>query len=631
MSDIRIVRPTDHQGYFRLWNDIQGEIPWNDPLDTLLAKVGADEFERRSRRFISTARELFRRDLYAIMRFGLSHGDRIHENMGCRWLDQPWLFDKVRKVDRLCREGRLHRMWLYWARGHWKTSTLQGLCVQRILIKPDIRINYYSRTEPMARARAGGIRLELETNVLLHLLYPEILWGPEPKDAGAEDWSDRSLTVRRESMGRAAEAMSESTLECFGINAVATGGHPNINVVDDSVDDTNAHSVNMVNKTARQMGAIIPASDPSAVEHRQDWFVGTDYSRRSAYKVGREQGIIRSVWHESAVDFKRYGQMDQRTFDLQLEAGEIEGVLLTNDELKEYRGKGPQAWTRFCLQYLTRLDMVGKKTLDAGKLTVYTSRPEAIADKANIYATSDPGGFPGMSQQQQLSDSAIGIWGLCPDGMIRLLDGILDQMGAAERMRWLLNAVRRWSRWGHFIEARLEEGGTGGDVSTCCEIQQHQNYVFPVVRVSRGGGPGAQKKIDRIHDRVGPLLDKLVVPQRLVRPRHNEDEDLIQFMKDGLNDFPESDSNALDWMDMVALLAEPVEKQIMEFRGGREPESRPIGPLIWPKAGDWCPRQKSPTIGDLHPKHRSVLGLFGAANIRVRDIRRSRRGVGIEL
>ncbi len=618
MSDVRIKLPETHQGYFKLWEGLKAEMPWGDNVEELLTKIGPEEFKARSDRFIQYMRSWFKRDLYALMRFGLSHGDRVHNNVNCRWLDQPFLYKTVRQLDAYNRTGELHRKWLYWQRGGWKTSSIQALIVQRILIKSDIRIHYYSRTEPFARDRAGGIKLELETNPLLFYLFPEVLWGPDPKENGAEDWSDGSFTVRRDSMGRAAEAMSESTVKCYGINAVGTGGHPEMIILDDCVDDTNAHSGTMVNKTARQMSAAVKASDPSDTQHRQDWVVGTEYSTRSAYKVLQEQGMITSVWHESAVDFEKYGGvMQQKEFDQRLESGEIEGVLLTNAELRDYRGKGPKKWVEFCHQYLCRLDMAKKPTLDVGKLQVFPAPVREVAARANIYILEDPAGYPGLSQERELCDSAIGVVALCDDGNIRWIDGILDLMDAARRCRWIMRAARRWRvAGGNLIEARIEEGGTGGDVSFLAELQQRESYTFPIVRVTRGGGSGALGKIDRINDRVGPLMEKLCLPPRMVRERRGQDECIVQVLRQAMADFPGGSDDQFNLLDMFALLSEPVDKTVQEFCGSKDVETRPLGPLKWPRQSDWrVPLSDGQTLADQHPEHRGMLGLFGAANV----------------
>ena len=646
-EEIRIERPKDHAGYFALWAKYALPSRPGGEME-LVEEWGPEKFDRRQLRFKAFARELFKTDLYALMRFGLSHGDRFHKNVldakgnPMRWLDQPELFRRVRILDAASRNGELHKKWVYWERNGWKTSCMQALCIQRTLIKPDVRIAYYSRTEPMARKRAGGIRLEMENNPGLHLLFPEIFWvkptidvDPKwtPRDVGATVWGEGEFTVKRSAGDRAAQTMSEGTVTCYGIHTPGTGGHPNIIILDDCVDDTNSRSSAMIDKTTEFMAAAEKASDPSDAAMRQTWIVGTSYAKRDAYRESQEQGLITSVWHEPAVDFSKYGgKMTQREFDRRLVSGEIEGKILTNQELLGYRGKGDKAWRRFCLQYLCTVDMVQeKKDLDASLLSVYTVRPEVAGHNANIYICVDPAGYPGLSQPRELCDSAITVWGLCEDGQIRWLDGALDLLGAAARMRKVLNFHKKWRKVGSVIEARIEEGGTGGDVSCLCEIQQAENYTFQVVRISRGGGAGAINKTDRIHDRVGPLMEKLTLPQTMKRPRRDETHCLVQVLRQAVDDFPAGSDDQFNLLDSIVLLAEPVDKRVMVFRGGREPETRTLGPLKWPSRGAWRPRDTSPTMAEKYPKHAGKLALFSVSGIRAHTIRRPPKGRSVGL
>ena len=104
---IRIERPKDARGYFALWGKYA--LPARaGGTEELIEEWGEEEFERRQLRFKAFARELFKTDLYALMRFGLSHGDRIHQNVGMRWLDQPELFRRVRILDTANRNGELN-------------------------------------------------------------------------------------------------------------------------------------------------------------------------------------------------------------------------------------------------------------------------------------------------------------------------------------------------------------------------------------------------------------------------------------------------------------------------------------------------------------------------------------------
>ena len=90
-----------------------------------------------------------------------------------------WLFERCREVEREP-EGCLD----LWARFHFKSSIItQGGTIQEILRDPEITIAIFSHTTKIARGFLSQIKLELEQNVELKRLYPDVLWENPAKES----------------------------------------------------------------------------------------------------------------------------------------------------------------------------------------------------------------------------------------------------------------------------------------------------------------------------------------------------------------------------------------------------------------------------------------------------------------
>lgn len=587
-------RPDDHGGYFRLWDSLVDLIPWGEARALLRGDPGAataaeeihgkadffadvdpDDWKSGAGEFAKYCRAFFRTDLYGLMRFGLSHGDRWHHAKNCRWLDEPWLFDKIRRFDDLRLKGLLHGIWLNWSRRHFKTTTAQGMCIQLLLQDPDVVVFYFSRTVELAQARIGDIRLELESNPLLQQLFPEILYQPDDfKDRrrAMQQWDANGFTVKRHGRSRMASAVP--TISAYGVTGgLPTGGGANVEVFDDVEDDANAHTAAMIEKTVRQVEQAIKIADPSKPPLRL--FLGTQYNASGPQARLQERGFITQAWNESAVDWNRpreeYGPHG-------LDIGGHEPILLTPEELKEFRGRGEEPWRNYCLQFLCRVDLARAQALDSRRMGTYDTPPTSLAGGI-YYILMDTGGTPGSSPDSKLDDTAIWVVHLGGDSMIRIVDGELDLMDMPARGRHIMRLHRKWSARAYVHEVRIEESGAGGDCAYIAQLQNQQNYLFPVIRIAWGGAHTLSKK-EREYEYISSVIDQLLTPGGLRRSRRGQKIDIIANLRLQMDTLVEtSDDHPLD---ALALLGIPPGKNAMRYRGGRQPEQIQVQPLHWP-------------------------------------------------
>jgi len=573
MSDIvEVVRPNNPAGYVKLAKEIFALLPWGDDIGELAKKVSPEELDARAGEFKRQMRAHIENDLYFLTRVCTSVADRMHPTLG-RQMDRDYLFRMWRKLEELRLTGKLHGLWMYHSRAAYKTTSIQQLCMQEILRNPNIRIAYYSRTmDPMATDRVAGIRQEFENNPLLNLVYPDILWGEY--ESGGEDgpanWGKKSFTVRRYGTGL---TMSEPTVKCCGVNGTLyTGGHPDINVFDDPFDRTNSTNREQVVKTCDIIQDAKKISDPS--QNRQDWFIGTKWYEGGGYDTLKSRGLIKRVWLESALDWSKPRP------DLQ-DIGGAEPRFLTADELRDYRGTGAEAWSDYCLQYLCRTDLAGRKPLNSGDLETYHRKPHEIASGALLYMVMDPGGTPGLSRDSSIDDTAIEVWAAREDHNLYLVDAISDILHPAQRAKVLIALHRKWSKVAPIKQVRVEEVGSAADVTIILQQQLAEAYAFDVMRVTRGGNAEKPKK-DRIYSQVEPLLSEghLHVPRKLIRVRRGSKNDIVGHFRNAIDTFLTTGDDHL--LDALSMLNEPEDKAC-QIRRGKRVTKTTIGPLVYAK------------------------------------------------
>lgn len=131
-----------------------------------------------------------------------------------------------------------------WPRGHMKTHIItMAKSIQEYLVNNDVRILLASSSIDGAQKNLRKIKQLLETNTLLHWLFPECI-----PDIRGDKWAEREATLPRKANH------AEPTFKCIGVGGHITGWHFDVIRKDDLIDE----------KTERS---------PEAMEKIIDWHV----------------------------------------------------------------------------------------------------------------------------------------------------------------------------------------------------------------------------------------------------------------------------------------------------------------------------------------------------------------------
>jgi len=160
-----------------------------------------------------------------------------------------------------CDNDRLKYQADFWPRDHGKTEIfVNDLPLRTICENPDSRILIVQKTATEARKAISVIKTELEQNTLLRQGYaahwqkvvgvPDIVNKAGMVDDKTGAWQTQRIYVKRRRVSK------DPTLEAVGVGGAITGGHYDLIICDDILDDENT-------KTADRSQKII------------NWFFGT--------------------------------------------------------------------------------------------------------------------------------------------------------------------------------------------------------------------------------------------------------------------------------------------------------------------------------------------------------------------
>src|SRR5574337_753000 len=230
--------------------------------------------------------ELGRADRYYLLVSILGRPDAWNE----------WLYERCREVEAEP-DGHID----LWAREHYKSTiiTLAGI-IQEIIRDPEITVGIFSHTKSVSRKFLAQIKLELESNGVLHALYPECLYADPRKESPR--WSiDGGLIVKRKSNPK------EATIEGHGlVDGMPTGAHFGLLVYDDVVTLESVGTPEQVTKTteAWRLSDNLGARDASGKIRK--WHIGTRYSFADTYQTILDEKQLKPriypATHDGSVD-----------------------------------------------------------------------------------------------------------------------------------------------------------------------------------------------------------------------------------------------------------------------------------------------------------------------------------------
>jgi hypothetical protein len=378
----------------------------------------------------------------------------------------PWLYARCREVERNP-DGYLD----IYGREHYKSTiiTYAGV-IQELLRDPNITVGIFSHTKSIARAFLRQIKVELESNNILKLLFPNILYNNPDKESPM--WSlDAGIIVQRTTNAK------EATVEAWGlVDGQPTSKHFGLLVYDDVVT---RESVGTPEQTQKTTEAWELSDNLGAVGGRK-WMTGTRYSFADTYDAIIKRGAVKPRIYPATADGTITGKpvlFDQKTWDEKVIA---------------------QGESTISCQMLANPLAGHMRMFDVSDVQVYEVRPETLA----VYIMVDPA----RSKKQDSDKTAMMVVGVDYSNNKYLLDGFNHKMDLMERWQKTAMLYQKWktATGVQAVYVGYESFGAQADLDYFREQQKLTSIRFDIQELAwprEGGGA----KTDRVQ-RLGPDL-----------------------------------------------------------------------------------------------------------------------------
>lgn len=471
------------------------------PLEKLLMFWDAYEKEAKKKgQYAGAVRMLAKNDLFYLLVRACNRRDMLHK----------WVYERVREV-----EAEPDNMLDLWPREHYKSSVVTfGRLVQKILNDPEVTIGIFSHTRPIAKAFLRQIMRELEGNELLHVAFPDVLWGKDTKQS--PKWSeDDGIIVRRKSNP------NEATVEAWGlVDGQPTSKHFRVLHYDDIVVQASVTTPEMIEKTMTALEQSYNLGSYGGVRS----FAGTRWHFNDAYATLLKRGTVKLRQRNATDDGTEDGEpvlWDKKTL------------------LEKRRDMGPYT---FAAQILLNPKADALQGFKREWLRFYEKvRTEGMTKYLLVDAAS--------SKKKGSDYTSMMVVGLNVDGNYYLLDMVRDRLNLAERSRTLFELHRKWKP----LQVRYERYGMMGDIEHIKSEQETENYRFNIIEVAGRAG-----KSDRIR-RLLPIYEQ----GRMYMMKSLHRTDFQKTVRDLVQDFIEEEYAAFpvgghdDMMDCLSRIAEP--------------------------------------------------------------------------
>jgi len=369
-----------------------------------------------------------------------------------------------------------------WSREHGKSLVITfGKTIQDILRShgedaPDpheCTVGIFSHTRPIAKAFLSQIARELETNVALKELFPDVLWD-NPKSE-APRWSlDGGIVVKRKGNPK------ESTVDAWGlVDGQPTSKHYTHLIYDDVVTLESVTTPEMIKKTTDALAISYNLGDIRSGIRR---FIGTRYHFNDTYKTILERQTAKPRIYPATKDGSFTG----------------EPVLWARETLSnKIRDMGP---------YVAACQLMQNPMADASQgfkrewINYFENRSGA---GMNVYILVDP-----ANSKKKTSDyTAMWVWGLAADNNYYCLDIVRDRMNLNERTKALFYLHKKWRPKG----VGYEKYGLQADIEHIKGVMEKDNYRFHIAEVG-----GTLSKEDRIKRLIPLFADgRIYLPLRI--------------------------------------------------------------------------------------------------------------------
>lgn len=173
-------------------------------------------------------------------------------------------------------------------RGSYKSTIAQALIIRTILANPEARVLYGMDTAQRAAAKVHAIRDIVEQSTLVREV-----WG----DVKGHPWRNTHFNVRGAPEGR-----QENSVQCFGVDKPATGGHYDLIILDDLVNHMNCGTPDGIAKVKTCFKMV----SPLLVNGGKLVVIGTRYVEEDLYGwIIREMAdVFRIVVFDAGVDIE---------------------------------------------------------------------------------------------------------------------------------------------------------------------------------------------------------------------------------------------------------------------------------------------------------------------------------------
>lgn len=429
-------------------------------------------------------RNLLRTDLYFLIWYGCKRKD----------IEDPWLFDRCREVQENP-NGYLD----LWAREHYKSTIVTfGKTLQDILAShgdnplpewddfPEPTFGIFSHTRPIAKGFLTQIKVELENNMLLKQVFPDILYmDPQSK---SPKWSeDGGLVVKRKSNPK------ESTLEAHGlIDGQPTSKHFVVRIYDDVVTERSVTTPDMIKKVNDQWGLSLNLGVDGGFER----YVGTRYRHNDTYDVIMKHTRVR-----------RYPATDN---------GKADGNPIFRSMAWITEKKRAGSYIFACQQLLDpKADSL--MSFNEEDLRYYTITPT----KTNNYILCDPAN----SKKKESDYTSFWVIGAGEDGNLYALFILRDRLGLIERGDVLFKLHKEFKP----LEVMYEQYGMQADIDYFEDRMEREEYRFDITPIG-----GKLSNTDRVL-RLVPDFEqhKIWLPKKHIKILSDGTPvDMIQTFKD---------------------------------------------------------------------------------------------------
>ncbi len=385
-----------------------------------------------------------------------------------------------------------------WARDHYKSTIITfGKTIQDILINPEDTFGIFSHSAKIAKEFLNQIKRELEANIVLIDLFPEILYTKADKESPR--WNSDAIIVKRKTNPK------EATVEAHGlVEGQPIGKHFKKLIYDDTVTADSVYTAEMMNKTNHAFELSLSLGDTRDGIRR---FIGTRYHFGDTYALIQKSGHCKKVRIHAATH-----------------NGAVDGnpVFLTQERWDDIRKRG--SYIVAC-QYLLNPIEDGNNAFSKANLCFYQATLERrleIAKEMNIYLVVDPAN----SKKKGTDKTVMAVIGLHRDQNYYLLDLIRDKLSLKERSDTLFDLYRLWKP----LQVGYEEYGLQNDIEYIEEQQDKLNFRFIITKIDSG-----LNKQDKIISRLQPKFEnrRFWMPVMLNKKNHegkitNVVEDLIE-------------------------------------------------------------------------------------------------------